>query len=229
MKRQIIVLLALVAGVGIGTATVQAQGKPKAYTISEFEPTDKAAVDAFAKVAVPLVEAAGGKLLTAPGAKITARTGEAPKGVSVVEWESLDKAEAYYKSPGYATTAPYREKAWKNIRSWLTESVVSDGKTLAGSKAYVISVNDPINEAARESFQRVALPATRDASGRPSGINGGKIVARIGEAPKSATLVGWDSVERLEAYYKSPAYDNLRSQQEKAYKVIRSYMVEAAQ
>ena len=37
MKRQITVLLALVASVGVGVATGHAQTKPKAYTIAEVE------------------------------------------------------------------------------------------------------------------------------------------------------------------------------------------------
>ena len=52
MKRKITVLLALVASVGIGAATVQglhAQTKPKAFTIAEIEVLDRAALDAFGR------------------------------------------------------------------------------------------------------------------------------------------------------------------------------------
>ena len=69
MKRQITVRLALVASVGISAAT-HAQTKPKAYTISEFETLDKTAQDAFAKVAVPLVQAAGDHLLNTAEGKV---------------------------------------------------------------------------------------------------------------------------------------------------------------
>jgi uncharacterized protein (DUF1330 family) len=113
MKRQITTLLALVAGVGISAAAVQglhAQTKPKAYTISEFETLDKTAQDAFAKVAVPLVQAAGGHLLNTAEGKVIKGIGEAPKAVSVVEWDSLEKAEAYYKSPAYTSTVPYERR-----------------------------------------------------------------------------------------------------------------------
>src|SRR6516225_5338696 len=51
MKRQVTVLLALVASVGIGAAA-QAQTK-KAFTIAEVEVLDKAAYEALVKVTTP--------------------------------------------------------------------------------------------------------------------------------------------------------------------------------
>jgi uncharacterized protein (DUF1330 family) len=101
MKRKITVLLALVASVGIGAATVQglhAQTKPKAFTIAEIEVLDRAALDAFVKVGTPVVQEAGGHPL-ALGQKIVARVGEASKAVILVEWDSLEKAEAYLSHP----------------------------------------------------------------------------------------------------------------------------------
>jgi uncharacterized protein (DUF1330 family) len=98
-QREITVLLALVASVGISAATVQglhAQTKPKAFTIAEVEILDKAALDAFAKVAIPAVQEAGGRSLNIPGGKVIARLGVAPKAVILVEWDSLEKAEAYF-------------------------------------------------------------------------------------------------------------------------------------
>jgi uncharacterized protein (DUF1330 family) len=80
-----------------------------------------------------------------------------------------------------------------------------------------------------EAFSKVALPAVRQVGARPSGVNGGKIVARIGEAPKSVTLVGFNSLQQAESYLESPTLAKLSPQRDKAYKVIRSYIVEATQ
>jgi uncharacterized protein (DUF1330 family) len=116
MKRQITTLLALIAGVGISVAAVQglhAQTKPKAYGISEVEILDRAALDAFAKVARPAVQAAGGQVMGTVNEKIIKRVGEAPKAVILVEWDSLEKAEAYLKSPTYTNFIPQRDKSYK--------------------------------------------------------------------------------------------------------------------
>jgi hypothetical protein len=62
MKRQITVLLALVASVGIGAAA-QAQTKPKAFVVGEVEILDKAAYEALTKVTGPEIQKAGGQAL----------------------------------------------------------------------------------------------------------------------------------------------------------------------
>ena len=131
MKRQITVLLALVASVGIGAAA-QAQTK-RAYTFNEVEILDKAAVDAFEKAITPVVQEAGGRPLNVPGGKIIARVGAAPKAVVLAEWDSLEKAEGYYKST-FSRFSPQRDKAWKVIRSFLVEGTGSY-PTLQGSKS----------------------------------------------------------------------------------------------
>ena len=226
MKRQITVLLALVASVGIGAAA-QAQTK-RAHTFNEVEILDKAAVDAFEKAITPVVQEAGGRPLNVPGGKIIARVGAAPKAVVLAEWDSLEKAEAYYKST-FSKFSPQRDKAWKVIRSFLVEGTGSY-PTLQGSKAFTISEYELLNKTANEDYSKVAIPAVQQAGGRPSGVGiSAKIVARVGEAPKGVTLVGWDSLEKAEAYYKSPASTSLQPQSDKARKVTRSFLVEAAQ
>ena len=213
MKRQITVLLALVASVGIGAAA-QAQTK-RAYTFNEVEILDKAAVDAFEKAVTPAVQEAGGRPLNVPGGKIIARVGAAPKAVVLAEWDSLEKAEAYYKST-FSKFSPQRDKAWKVTRSFLVEGTGSY-PTLQGSKAFAISEYELLNKTANEDYSKVAIPAVQQAGGRPSGVGiSAKIVARVGEAPKGVTLVGFDSLEKAEAFYKSPALTSLQPQSDKA-------------
>jgi uncharacterized protein (DUF1330 family) len=118
--------LSVIAGIGIGVVAVQslrAQSKPKAYTISELELVDAAANTAF----VPLVQAAqktaGGRTFRTGGGKIVAMEGEAPKRVAITEWDSLEQAEAFYKSTAWKDLAPQREKAVKMIRRYAVEAV----------------------------------------------------------------------------------------------------------
>jgi len=228
MKRKITVLLALVASVGIGAATVQglhAQTKPKAFTIAEIEVLDRAALDAFVKVGTPVVQEAGGHPL-ALGQKIVARVGEAPKAVILVEWDSIEKAEAYYKSPTYTRLAPQRDKAWRAIRSFVVESATPGLAPFEGSKAYAISEYEPLDKAASEAYNKAAVSVVQTAGGRASGVAGGKIVALVGEAPKGVTLVEFNSLGQAETFYKSPDLTNLQPQLEKARKVTRSYIVD---
>jgi uncharacterized protein (DUF1330 family) len=101
---------------------------------------------------------------------------------------------------------------------------------MIAAKVYAISEYELLNKTANEDYSKVAIPAVQQAGGRPSGVGiSGKIVARVGEAPKGVTLVGWDSLEKAEAYYKSPASTSLQPQSDKARKVTRSFLVEAAQ
>jgi uncharacterized protein (DUF1330 family) len=111
MKVSSTVALSVIAGIGIGAVAVEslhAQVKPKAYTVTELELIDAAANAAF----VPLVQAAqktaGGRAFRTGGGKIVAMEGEAPKRVVITEWDTLEQAEAFYKSTSlegsYAST-----------------------------------------------------------------------------------------------------------------------------
>ena len=233
MKRQVTLPLALVIGIGVGTLAVQglhAQTKPKAFTIADVEILDKAALEPFAKAAVSRLQEAGGRSLDVTGGKIVSRQGEPPKAVILIEWDNLDKAEAYFKSPTFAKFTPERDKVYKTTRAYLVEAGPNfKGFTLQGSKpkAYVI------NEI--EVFDRAALgnappdSSLRDAGGQPTGVAVGKIVQRTGEPPKGVALWGFNNLEQAEAYLKSPAWANRLSQLEKGLKVTRSYIVEATQ
>ena len=46
-----------------------------------------------------------------------------PKRVGLTEWDSLEKAEAFYKSKAWTDLAPERDKAVKTIRRYAVEVV----------------------------------------------------------------------------------------------------------
>jgi uncharacterized protein (DUF1330 family) len=97
--------------------------KPKAYTVSELETIDAAANAAFVPVITAAQQAAGGRNLRTGGGKIVAMEGPAPKRVAITEWESLEKAEAFYKSKAWNDLTPQREKAVKTIRRYAVEAM----------------------------------------------------------------------------------------------------------
>jgi uncharacterized protein (DUF1330 family) len=121
------IVLALVAGVALGAAAVQglhAQAKPKAFLVTESEVLDRAAVPPYGTVLSPAMQAAGGHWVgggTGPTEKITAVIGDPPKRFGVVEFENLDKAQAWLKSSGREAIAPQRNKAIKLTRQFIFE------------------------------------------------------------------------------------------------------------
>jgi uncharacterized protein (DUF1330 family) len=126
MKIQYSFPLAVLAGIGIGAVAVQtlhAQAKPKAYTISELEMLDAAANTAFVPLVQAAQKAAGGRAFRTGGGKIVAMEGEAPKRVAITEWDSLEQAEAFYKSAAWKDLTPQRDKAVKTIRRYAVEAV----------------------------------------------------------------------------------------------------------
>jgi uncharacterized protein (DUF1330 family) len=56
---------------------------------------------------------------------------------------------------------------------------------------------------------------------------GGRTIAFVGAAPKLVAITEWDSLEQLQAYRNSAAFNNLAAQRDKAQKQIRSFAVES--
>src|SRR5262247_135226 len=102
IKTKYTVALSMLAGVAIGVVAVQglqAQGKQKAYTVSELESLDPAAQAAFTPLAQAAMKAAGGRTLNTGGGRVVGIDGPPPpKRVVINEWDSLDQATASYKS-----------------------------------------------------------------------------------------------------------------------------------
>ncbi len=127
MKSNYKIAIALVAGAAIGGAAVQglhAQAKPKAYTVGELETLDAAAAQGFAAVAQAAQRTAGGRpFRTAGGRVVTLDGAAAPSRVAITEWDSLEQAQAFYKSKAWMDLAPQRDKAVKTIRRYVVEAV----------------------------------------------------------------------------------------------------------
>ena len=121
--RNKIAMSALV-GAALGAAAVQglhAQAKPKAYIVTESDVIDAASLAAYTPQAQAAAKAAGGVPGVVASGKIVALVGEAPKRFGVSEWESLEKAQAYYNSAERKALTPLRDKAFKTTRQFIVE------------------------------------------------------------------------------------------------------------
>jgi uncharacterized protein (DUF1330 family) len=124
MKSRSTVALSMLAGIALGAAAIQglhAQAKPKAYTISELEVLDATALAAYVPKVLEAQKAAGARPLRTAGGKIVAMEGTAPKRVAITEFESLEQAEAFYKSKAWNDLATERNKAVKTIQRYAVE------------------------------------------------------------------------------------------------------------
>ncbi len=97
----------------------------------------------------------------------------------------------------------------------------------AKPKAYQVSESEVIDAAAIAAYNPTVQAAQKAAGGR-SFRTTGRIVANIGTAPKRVSISEWDSLEQAQAWEKSDARKNLAPQRDKAIKIIRQYIVEAA-
>jgi uncharacterized protein (DUF1330 family) len=111
MRTRITIALATAFGFGLGAFsihTLQAQGKPPVYLITEIDVTNP---DAYGKEFAPKAQAtikgAGAKFVliggtAGAGAKpIMSMAGTAPKRVAVQQWESMEAINKWYNSKDY--------------------------------------------------------------------------------------------------------------------------------
>jgi uncharacterized protein (DUF1330 family) len=117
--------LVLGAGFALGAIAVQglhAQAKPPAYLIAEVTVNNQDAfVKEFAIPGVKPVQEAGGKFIVR-GFKPIAVLGEPPPRVTVIQFESMDKAQAWWNSPANKNMQAIGDK-YATFRNYLVEGV----------------------------------------------------------------------------------------------------------
>jgi uncharacterized protein (DUF1330 family) len=98
----------------------------------------------------------------------------------------------------------------------------------AKPKAYLVSESEILDPAALAEYAPKAQANIKAAGGRGGVVPAnGKIVGLIGEPPKRFGVSEWESVEAVQAYYKSPERQALNDLRAKAQKVHRQFIVEA--
>jgi len=125
MKTRYSVLLAMVAGFGLGAVAVQglhAQAKPPVYYIGEIDVTN---ADAYTKEYQPgagaTIKAAGGRYLAA--GKAIPIEGAPPKSrVIMLAWDSMEALQAWRDSAAFKDGRKIGEK-YANFRAFAIEGL----------------------------------------------------------------------------------------------------------
>jgi uncharacterized protein (DUF1330 family) len=105
------------AGLAIGAAAIGAAhaqapkaSQPHAYYVAEFRITDPEGMKPYSARVASTFEPYGGRYIVR-GGKIAPLEGEGPDNrMVVIEFDSMEKAQAWYDSPAYAQLKPIRHK-----------------------------------------------------------------------------------------------------------------------
>ena len=128
MKTHQAVMFATVVGFAAGAAVTQglkAQAKAPIFQVSEAEMIDAAAYGKeYAPKAQAAIKAAGGKFLAA-GGKVTSIEGDPPKGrLVIIQWDSMEQAQAYRASAFFKESLPIRDK-YSKFRTFAVEGIAN--------------------------------------------------------------------------------------------------------
>lgn len=95
----------------LSTVAATAVATPKAYVIGETEVLDAAKLEPYRQQMVKTLDAYGGKFIVR-GSTPDVTEGEASKGrMAIIEFDSLEKAKAWYNSPEYSALRPIRQSS----------------------------------------------------------------------------------------------------------------------
>jgi uncharacterized protein (DUF1330 family) len=114
MDRYITATLVLIAGAGIGAAAVQvlhAQVRSPAYNIAEITVTnDEGYNKEYVPPIVKSIQESGGKFIVRGGKAISVLGLPSAPRVVIIQFDSLDKAQAWVNSPAYKAAQSIGEK-----------------------------------------------------------------------------------------------------------------------
>jgi uncharacterized protein (DUF1330 family) len=94
--------------------------------------------------------------------------------------------------------------------------------------AFLVSETETLDRAALAGYVPLAQAALRAFGGQPAVISsvGGRVVPLVGEPPRNYVVSQWDSLARAQAWVDSAELKAIAPQREKAYRVIRQFIVE---
>ncbi len=87
---------------------------PPAYVINDMEVTDPATFDEYRKLSPPTVALYGGRFLARGGATRTLEGGWSPKRLVILEFPSVERAQAWIDSPEYAPARLLRQASTRS-------------------------------------------------------------------------------------------------------------------
>jgi uncharacterized protein (DUF1330 family) len=97
----------------------------------------------------------------------------------------------------------------------------------AKPKAYIVTESEIVDADAARAYGPRNQAAQQAAGGR-SFRTTGKVTAIVGTPPQRVGLSEWDNAEQAQAWTTSQARKDLNAERDKAIKIIRQYIVEAA-
>jgi uncharacterized protein (DUF1330 family) len=104
LKTYLTIAASVLAGMAIGAAAIHAlhaQARPPAFVVGEIDIANEPAFDKdYVPPAAKAVIDGGGKYIVRGGRSATLY-GEPPKRLAIMQFESLEKAEAAFKSKAY--------------------------------------------------------------------------------------------------------------------------------
>jgi uncharacterized protein (DUF1330 family) len=127
MKAHFTVALSMLVGVAVGAAAIEglhAQSTPKAYVVSEIEVINQEAQAAYLPKVAEVIKSTGGTFLARGGKIVPLEGAEAPKRLTIVVFDSLEKAQASRNSPAWTALSAERSKAIK-AKAYITEGVAN--------------------------------------------------------------------------------------------------------
>ena len=118
--------LAMGAGFALGAAVIQglhAQAKPPAYYIAEITVNDlEAYIKEFAARGLKPIQDEGAKFLVRGGKPISIQGAPPAPRVTVIQFDSMDKAQAWWNSPANKNMQAIGDK-YATFRNYLVEGV----------------------------------------------------------------------------------------------------------
>ena len=118
----VVSLLAATTVGALGSHVLHAQAKAPAYVIGEIDIRDEAPFDKeYVPPAAKAVIDGGGKYIVRGGRSISLY-GEPPKRIAIMAFESLEKAEAAFRSPAYTDAKKIGDK-YANFRIYAVEGL----------------------------------------------------------------------------------------------------------
>jgi uncharacterized protein (DUF1330 family) len=118
-------IFAMLMSAGLGAAAIEglhAQAKPKAYSVSEYQKIGELPPDYLTTIRKEIDARHGRSLYTVNGRVIPLAGDAVGTNVAIIEWNSVEDAQAFYSSKSWTDWDSAREKAQKTLRRYIVEA-----------------------------------------------------------------------------------------------------------